>query len=620
MSTNRKSSISRPTSLPRTSQISRPSSVTRLVPSRGFTPSSATRSSSVTRASVRDTFGRSSSGLRRYGSDNYLNNTPNRFSQLTHTPLGRSPAVRHSVMPPDSTRKSKHENVVKVQEILQRDEGFYAELNLKNGLKSMTINQFYMIMKRFVRLASGKELDAFMNGGDPINGILNFMTQAEYPFTINKSMLKTPNAPHTFDQVVLMLLWLGNISGVSAAAADDELMDKYLYRKDEHFPNEEFTATFSKAAQEGYILWNNESDEHTKFVDELVDRLIAEKLNHKVSSAAELKALTNKLEIKSKELMDNPVPLNNVHQFEELESKYIEYETKEHDLMNQIKEKRDRLAAVCVNWNDKRTKVQHSQTKVNDLAIQIKNQKYSLAEYKKLGEHVSAMKSAVATIRDEIKSIRDEESNQKITQARLLKKVSEAITKFNDRGIKIIKILSDSGLTMDKRDLNRLHLPPNPSIQHVQEVEEMLAQVFSAVKLQLKMDLDQANCKLNILKAESESLAKDFEDAKKKYDKIVFENEVLEKMSAMKNKKSKNCTHKLTQQAEDSKVKLQALKAEIAKAHEKKNKLEAEVARLLNDGEAEAMRIIGDKQKLINQMGEIDKMLDMSLEGLDYPK
>lgn len=218
--------------------------------------------------------------------------------------------------------------------------------------------------------------------------------------------------------------------------------------------------------------------------------------------------------------------------------------------------------------------------------------------------------------------IRDEESNQHITRARLLKKVSEAITKFNGRGMKIIKIINESGFMMEERDMEKLHLPPSPSLQHVQEAEQMLSHVFSTVthqKFQLQVQLDQATSKLNIIRAETESLTKDFEDTKKKYDKIVFDHEVLEKMSAMKNKKSKNCSQKLSQQVEESKVKLQMLKAEVAKANEKKKKLEAEVARLLNEGEAEAMRIIGEKHELINQMDEIDKMLDKSLEGLDYP-
>lgn len=147
LSKNRASNVAQVATLSRPSHIARPSSVGPRV----VAPSSANRSSSANRP-PRDTIGRSSSGLRRYGSDNYLN-TPSRFSTMS-TPLrGRSPAVRHSVMPPDSSRKSKHENILKVQEILQRDEAFYVDLNLKNGcLKSMTVNQFYMIMRRFVRL------------------------------------------------------------------------------------------------------------------------------------------------------------------------------------------------------------------------------------------------------------------------------------------------------------------------------------------------------------------------------------------------------------------------------------------------------------------------------------
>lgn len=526
----------------RPSNASRPSVGPRIVPS-----SSAKRSSSATRLS-RDTISRSSGGLRRYGSENYLS-TPSRFSTMS-TPLrGRSPAVRHSMMPPDSSRKSKHENIIKLQEILQRDEIFYADLNLKNGgLKSMTVNQFYMIMRHFVRLICGKELETFITGGDPINGILNFMEQVQYPFAVSKSMLKTPNAPHTFDQIIVMLLWLGSVSSVSTIAADDSLLDKYLFVKDEQFPNEEYTVLFSKAIQEGYQLWNNESDEHATFIDHLTDRLLAAKLNHKVESAAELQVLTENLEIKSKELANNPVQLNNLHQFEQLESKYVEYETMEHDLVNKLKEKRDRLAAVQVNWNDKRTKVQQSQSKIHTLANQIQQQKYSIADYKKLAEQMTVLKTAVATVQNEIKLVRDEESIQQITRARLLKKVSEAIIKINDRGMQIIKMLNNSQFKLGDRELNMLHLPASPSVQvriddffyikyydvmimylcslqQVHEMERSLAHIFSIVKIQkhtTQVELDKASCKLNVLKTESNALTKEFETAKKMFEKAAF--------------------------------------------------------------------------------------------------
>lgn len=613
MPSSRLSTISQPTSLPRIKNVSRPSSVPRVA------PMSASRSSSATRVSnVRDT---RSIGMRRYGSDNYLN-TPSRFSTLS-TPVGRSPAaVRHSVMPPDSTRKAKHENVLKVQEILQRDEAFYAELNLKNGLKSMTINQFYMIMKHFVRLTSGKELEAYIVNGDPHQGILNFMAQAEYPFTVNKSMLKTPNAPHTFDQVIVMLLWLGSVSSVSSVADDEQLVNQFLYTKDENFPNEEYTAMFSKGVQEGYLLWNNESEQHSTFLDHLTNGLIAEKLNHKVSSAAELQILTENLETKSKELADNPVQLNNIHQFEQLESKYIEYETKEHDLMKQIREMRDRLAAIRVNWNDKRLKVQQSQTKLNELANQIKNQEHSIGDYKKLAEEISTLKAGVGSVQTEIKLIRDEESNQQITRARLLKKVSESIAQINERGMQIVKLLNNTQLSISEQDMNKLHLPASPSVQQVQKVDEMLSYMFSAVNIQkhkLQLELDQIIRKLYAIRTETESLTKELEMAQKKYDKTVFENKVLEKTSTMKNKKSENCTRKLSKQVEDAKLKLKTLKSDIVAANARKCQLEGENAKIMAEGESQAMQIIGEKQRLANQMDELEKMVDQSLEGLDYP-
>ncbi|XP_055308632.1 kinetochore protein NDC80 homolog [Sitodiplosis mosellana] len=618
LSKNRFSIVGRGATLSRPSHIPRPSSIGPRV----VLLSSATRSSSGTRLS-RDTIGRSSGGLRRYGSDNYLN-TPSRFATMSTPLLGRSPAVRHSVMPPDSSRKSKHENMIKVQKILQRDESFYADLNLKNGcLKTMTINQFYMIIRRFVRLICGKDLDTFIKGGDPINGILNFIESVEYPFVVNKSMLKTPNAPHTFDQIVVMLSWLGSVSSVSTIASDDSILDKCLFVKDEQFPNEEYTSMFSKAIQDGYLLWNNESDDHATFIDRFTDELIAAKLDHKVETAAELQSLTDNLKMKSKELADNPVQLNNLHQFEQLESKYVEYETMEHDLENQLKDKRDRLAAVQVNWKDIRAKVQQSQSKIQALATQIQQQEHSIADYRKLAENLSMMRTAVGTVQNEIKLIRDEDSIQQITRARLLKKVSEAINKINDRGMQIVKVLNNTQINFGEKELNLLHLPASPSVQLVKDVEQTLSHIFSVVKIQkhkTQIELDKATSKLNVLKAESEALTKEFDSIKKKYEKISFENEVLEKKSTIKNKKNESCTHKLTKQADEAKTKHSILKVKIAAAHAEQKRFEDENIKLMELAEAHAMKIIAEKQDLVNHLDELEKVLDGHLEGFDYPK
>lgn len=584
--------------------------------------SSASRPSSVRRPTyeLRETSGRPSNGLRRYGSDTHLN-TPSRFTMST--PIGRSPAVRHSVMPQDSSRKAKHENLLKAQEMLQRHEGFYADLNLKNGLKNMTTNQFYSIINYFVRLISGKELDAFIRNGELIDGILNFVNQIDYPYSISKSILKTPNAPHSIDNAVLLLLWLGECSNVKNIASDNSFIESYLSVHDEAFPNEEYTAMFSAEIPEGYRLWNNESEEHSTFIDRLTDGLISSKLNYKVSSASELITMTKNLKTKSKELADNPVKLNNLHEFEQLESKYIEYETKEHDLIAQIKEKQDRLAAVRVNWNDKRSKVQHKQGTMNELATQIKNQRHTIADYRKLQEEMSLLKSAIATISAEVKLIRDEESNQKIIQARLVKKVSEAITSINCRAMQIVKIINKTHLKVSEREANRLHLPPSPNLQQVNELERMLGHILSLVKVEkhkVQLELDSLTGQLDVLKSKSDSLQKEHANIKKKSEKLASELVVSEKKLAMESKKHENCIRKLSQEVEDAKAKYEALKVQVQAAYEEGKELEKQNIKLMEDGESKAAQIIEAKQEVVCHLDELNKIVDQRLEGLDYPK
>lgn len=95
---------------------------------------------------------------------------------------------------------------------------------------------------------------------------------------------------------------------------------------------------------------------------------------------------------------------------------------------------------------------------------------------------------------------------------------------------------------------------------------------------------------------------------------------MFEKKSTMKNKKNENCTRKLTKQADEAKIKLEMFKSEIAAAYEKQKQLEEENTVLMENGEAHARKIIAEKQRMVNHLDEVDKMLNEKLEGLDYPK
>lgn len=159
--------------------------------------------------------------------------------------------------------------------------------------------------------------------------------------------------------------------------------------------------------------------------------------------------------------------------------------------------------------------------------------------------------------------------------------------------------------------------------QQVQDVEQTLSHIFRVVKMQkhkTQIEVDKHKSKLNILKAESDALTKEFDGVKKKYEKLAFDNEMLEKKSTMKNKKNENCTRKWAKQADEVKKKLEMLKIEISAAHAKQKQLEQANVKLMEEGEAKAMKIIAEKQALVNQLNEVEKMLDEKLEGFDYPK
>ncbi|XP_031626852.1 kinetochore protein NDC80 homolog [Contarinia nasturtii] len=557
---------------------------------------------------------RDKAGLRRFSDENSLQE---RSRSTISTPLHScSSAARYSTASRDNLTKSKHENIVKLQEILKRHNFSNAALNLKNDcMKSITINQFHLIMDHFVYLITGKELKTFTpnrNGGPnkksdqkqiTIEGILNFLKQVRYPHTVTKSMLKIPNAPHTFDQMVLMLLWLADIASVSTIAADE--------------PIEKYTLASSKEMQDGYLLWGKDNSKHDVLVKRMTDNLIAAKLDNKVTSEAELQLLTENLKLKSQEFVENSVHLKKIHQFEQLESKYLEYETKEHDLIKQLKDKRDRLAALHVKMNDKRIQMRKSHGRMIE-CVQKRE------DYQRLGKQISLLKASIVTLENGKQHIKDEDFSDQIKYARIVKNVSTVISDINNRSMQIIKVLNNSqNKTVSECELNKLLLPATPSFEQVEQVNQYFLHIYSVVEIEKfkgKMKLDQAIIEMNVLKAESIALTKEIKSEQKSYDKHANDYDVLEKNAAMKNRKNENSTRDLCKQADDAKAKLQSLKDKIIAALAEEMKMKTENARIMADGEAQAKKIRAEKDRLADQMDEIDKILDEKFEGLDYPE
>lgn len=147
----------------------------------------------------RQTYG----GLRRSTSCMNLRTPCRPISRTSRSPGIRTPStVTGLTSNSEQNRRMAVENTAKVMELIQSFRSFFKSLNLGNGgLKAMTLNQFIDIISILMSKIGGKTAIAKIRK-DHEEVIINFLKNVKYPYSVNKSCLKTPNA-----QWVLRVLW-----------------------------------------------------------------------------------------------------------------------------------------------------------------------------------------------------------------------------------------------------------------------------------------------------------------------------------------------------------------------------------------------------------------------------
>lgn len=171
----------------------------------------------------------------------------------------------------------------------------------KGGLKSMSSKDFVVIINHI-----GKQINPKANFNSNYSDELHkFLMQIEYPYSVNKSWFKTPNAPHSFNHIVIMLDYLLDYlpwDENDGFVHDYDTVERTI--KGSNFPSIEFTHHFRQKVMEGYQLWNNEKNvEFGKLQQELKDDLTKATTNGEFKNQHELERDIERLEMEIAEIV-----------------------------------------------------------------------------------------------------------------------------------------------------------------------------------------------------------------------------------------------------------------------------------------------------------------------------
>lgn len=548
-------------------------------------------------ADRRATYG---AGLRRSASNSNL-----RTPQANRSPTRATPNF-HA----EQNRKLVTENSQKVMEILQIDKVFFGRLNLTNGLKSMTAKQFIEIVAHFSMKICGKNMIQSVPNGKqkskPEVEIMAFLQMLNYPYVINKSCLKTPNAQHMFKECVALLAWLSDIVRFTQKT---ELTELPMLRGQE-FPSDEYAKLFSNEVQNAFHLWNEESeDEFANIQNGLVEKFIQMKMG---VSPAQLLDKTEQLEKTNAKLVKVNATDNGTEEkyFEKMKVNYNKLKDDLNELQRSNAIKMDSIQKLTTVYRMKAAQATEKDNELAILARKVQNQKYSVDDVQLVMHQTAALKQSIESSKAEISKIRNDATDIQVKVARLKQQRISAINDLNQFAYKIAQIMAKTQL-YEKLNVNDLHIDVMAASDAIEMVCGRLKRLYDGMvanKQRIEDQIERRSATIEHLNSQQKLLVAELKALMSKYQKVNKISSIVNERILVYELESQAALIKLQVRSNDGNY--EELLQEIATKREEMTRLEEENLKIFRTGEECIYENIRQKQIILKQLDDMNKTIE----------
>lgn len=448
------------------------------------------------------------------------------------TPLRKSPiSLRKSNMPPASARKEANAQAIRIVEVLQQNEEFYRRLSLSAGLRSMTAKQFIHIIDYCHKVICGDPLGTAAKG-DPSNEIIEFLKRLDCPYIVNKSLFKSPAAPHTFDQSVSLLNWLVDFIPPQFPDGAIKYYDAQfdLFEKDERLPDVDFTRTLQEKAKLGYRdFLEGHEDKYKENIETLSDEFVKHHSGGQFTSRAAIEKRTKELANKIVELnkFDRNIP--NERTFQVAESQVVQLEGDIAVLNEKLKKEKDQRNALKLEYGAKVYKRDGYQQEIEKIKEITVKQPYDLEQMVELRSKYKDIQNSVDLERKLTHEIKDAQNRSVIQLARQKRDKTEAQLKLGWDLDAFVREIAETRFGQNKRTsmavLKKLVAQKPLPLPEIQKVLQELDPTGAIQELEIERQLQ--GMKVNEAKMKIKMLELEFGEMQKELNKIISSLEEL---------------------------------------------------------------------------------------------
>uniref|UniRef100_A0A182ILW4 Kinetochore protein NDC80 n=1 Tax=Anopheles atroparvus TaxID=41427 RepID=A0A182ILW4_ANOAO len=296
----------------------------------------------------------------------------------------------------------------------------------RGSMKAMSMKQFLIIVAHLFRQIGGTR---YKIGSNFIEDIMKAITELQYPYSVSKSMLKTPSAPHSVHQVIAMLSWLIDLSPPPTSGS--EWAPNYVHAA--AFPSKDNTEFFYQSALESFHLWNlKKEEEFGEKVETMVDRFVACRTNG--LNQAQVRERTEQLQKQLEAISANRTDGHTREQsFDGVQREVMERQRDLKQLTAETKQLAKQLKRQEDEYYKRQDQYYDCENALAKLKDELARQEMTVGERDELRKLITRNKNIVSAKRKAIVSLEEASSSHQIALSRLIKQKINFISELNTK-------------------------------------------------------------------------------------------------------------------------------------------------------------------------------------------
>lgn len=480
----------------------------------------------------------------------------------------------------------------------------------RGGLKSMSTKNFVDIVIYFMKIIGvcNKDLESKMSQNH-VDCISNFLSDYDYPYSINKSWLKTPNIPNAYNNVIVLFSWL--LQFVPNQKSIDDFENDYLQPMD-GFKNADFTKIFSHGFKEGFVAWNEGQDK--EFEDDIKSKMIDQYISNSEIEFNDLKTLKSQIIERNKEfnaLYKNRIILEGEDELKQMENQLKKINKKISSMTESTEKKSKELSLMTSHLSLIEKKINEKNLEKINLENSLKTQRINVDEKLIILKEICQQNCNIKTQVNLIIKIQDESANEQINLARKINEMIEFLSNLNHFVYKLAE--------MKKIDPEEFKILINDPEDEKLKKYNQIKQLIETVTKETDFELKKLVTEIDNFQHELKHLSTDYQMMLKKSTKLQLICEQLTNLISSFDDKIINAKKLGEKQLEETKLNLKKIEEELNEINLKKTqtkerfeyivqenlKLEEKILKHVEKLKTEELEEIEKQEKLLDELNNV---------------